>query len=151
MKPSRITVHCTDAPNGRPNTVEEIRSWHRARGMKDIGYHFVIYPDGSIHEGRPLTEQGAHVQGENEDNVGIVMDGKDKFSPEQWVALRSVITMLLNGYPIEAHALYCHNEFPSAKAQGKTCPNFEGSALRGWYFTKDDAVIHEHILEVAHA
>lgn len=53
---------------------DEIRSWHvNDNGWRDIGYHRVIAPDGSIAVGRSLWEIGAHVQGHNRGTVGICL------------------------------------------------------------------------------
>lgn len=53
--------------------VEAIRSWHRDRGWRDIGYHRVIAPDGSIGIGRSLYEVGAHVKERNRGTIGICL------------------------------------------------------------------------------
>ena len=58
-----IIVHCTATPEGRWVTNEEITRWHRARGFRTIGYHYVVYLDGTVHAGRPENEIGAHCQG----------------------------------------------------------------------------------------
>ena len=55
-----IIVHCAATPEGMNFTVKDIDCWHRERGFKCIGYHYVIYLDGSIHTGRPESEIGAH-------------------------------------------------------------------------------------------
>lgn len=70
LKPAKrdireIIVHCTATPAGRDYTVDDIRKWHLQRGFSDIGYHYVIYRDGSVHEGRPVTMAGAHCTGHN--------------------------------------------------------------------------------------
>ena len=44
---NEIIVHCSATPDGRPVTVQQIRQWHLQRKFADIGYHFVIYLDGS--------------------------------------------------------------------------------------------------------
>lgn len=76
MRPlNRIILHSTATPEGRDVTVEEIRDWHLARGWNDIGYHFVIYRNGTIKKGRDVSEQGAHTLGHNEDSIGIVYVG----------------------------------------------------------------------------
>jgi hypothetical protein len=134
VTPRRITVHCSDTPTGRAVTVEEIRRWHLERGWSDIGYHFVIYLDGTVAPGRPLTKMGSHVSGANEDNVGVCLVGKGEFNPAQWSALRQLLDSLTLAHGISKDALFCHREFPSAKAQGKSCPGFSGEALRSWYF-----------------
>ena len=56
----KIIVHCSATPEGEGYTVEQIRKDHRAQGWSDIGYHYVIYRDGSIHDGRDVDIQGAH-------------------------------------------------------------------------------------------
>ena len=70
-----IVVHCTATPEGRDVTVADIDRMHRARGWKKIGYHYVVYRDGSVHEGRPVNEVGAHVYGHNANSIGVVYVG----------------------------------------------------------------------------
>lgn len=52
-----------------------IDDWHRQRGFDGIGYHKVILRDGTIENGRPLDEFGAHTVGYNGTSVGIVLAG----------------------------------------------------------------------------
>ena len=59
-KIKEIIIHCSATKEGRNFTVADIDRWHRERGMRCIGYHFVIYRDGSIHVGRAIEEVGAH-------------------------------------------------------------------------------------------
>ena len=47
-KINEIIVHCSATPAGKPYTVEDIDKWHRQRGFDGIGYHFVVYLDGSV-------------------------------------------------------------------------------------------------------
>ena len=48
----------------------EIQALHMGqRGYSDIGYHFLIDPDGTLYEGRPLNMRGAHVEGYNTGSV----------------------------------------------------------------------------------
>lgn len=146
MTPERITIHCSDSPNGRPVTVDEIRQWHLARGWRNIGYHFVIYTDGSVNAGRPLDQEGAHVAGANENNVGICMVGKDRFSAAQFRGLRSILSELCDKYSIPLDKIFGHYEFPSAKAQGKTCPNMDAGVLRDWYLNHDEDQIESYVM-----
>ena len=103
--------------------VADIDRWHRARGFRKIGYHFVIYRNGDIHVGRSLSEIGAHCKGHNAISIGICYIGglskdgkpKDTRTIEQKAALLDLITQLKEEFP---HAtIHGHNEF-SAKA----CP-----------------------------
>jgi len=126
-KIDKIIVHCSATRKGKHFDVEEIRRWHvEGRGWKDIGYHYLIYIDGSIHKGIELNVQGAHVRGENKNSVGICYIGgmdKEGFLPEdtrtteQEVSLEILIKMLMCSY--EGATLHGHNEFSN-----KACPSF---------------------------
>lgn len=129
-----ILVHCTATAEGKDYTVEQIREWHTApkpkgNGWSDIGYHYVIYRDGSIHEGRDVDVSGAHCEGHNAHSIGIVYVGgcekdgkttKDTRTEEQKTALLSLLFELRKLYPdaeIAGHRDYDRH--------GKTCPSFD--------------------------
>jgi N-acetyl-anhydromuramyl-L-alanine amidase AmpD len=140
-----IVIHCADTPNGRPQTVADIDSWHLAngwqrvpywrmnktfnQGLTSIGYHFVIYTDGSIHTGRHPDEIGAHVGGHNSNTIGICLVGKNAFSALQWAALEQLVAELQTNIKAGPHHLNAkvlgHYQFDTAIKQGKTCPNFD--------------------------
>ena len=124
---NEIIIHCADTPEGRDNTVADITAWHKARGFRTIGYHYVIYRDGSIHTGRPVQEIGAHCVGHNKHSIGICYiggksaDGKkheDTRTPEQKKALLSLLRQLKAQYPNAT--VYGHRDFSS-----KPCPCFD--------------------------
>jgi N-acetylmuramoyl-L-alanine amidase len=80
-KINKIILHCTATPEGRHTTVEDIRRWHKAQGWSDIGYHYVVYLDGSVHEGRPVDIVGAHTKGHNTGSISVVyVGGIDKMN-----------------------------------------------------------------------
>lgn len=82
-KIDRIIIHCSDTPAGRYTTVEDIDRWHRERGFKKIGYHYVIYLNGAIHKGRSETEVGAHCKGYNAHSIGVCyIGGKENGKPK---------------------------------------------------------------------
>lgn len=125
-KIDKIIIHCSATPEGREHTVKDIDSWHRARGFAMIGYHFVIYLDGSVHKGRPIENVGAHTLGQNANSIGICYIGgmdkdnkypKDTRTPEQKEALIKLVADLKEQYP-EA-TVHGHNEFAA-----KACPSF---------------------------
>ena len=66
-----IIIHCSATKEDKDYTVAVIDRWHRARGFRKIGYHFVIYRNGDIHVGRSLSEIGAHCKGHNAISIGI--------------------------------------------------------------------------------
>ena len=121
-----IIVHCTATPQGRAVSVDDIDRWHRQRGFAGIGYHFVVYLDGTVHTGRPIDLAGAHCKGHNAHSIGICYVGgldlqghpKDTRTPAQKEALMALVTTLKTQYP---HAkIYGHRHFAN-----KACPCFD--------------------------
>ena len=119
MRPIKeIIVHCTASPENQPMTVKQIDNIHRTKNhwANGIGYHKVIYLDGSIHEGRPIAMMGAHCNedGHNRYSIGVVYVGgcardgktpKDTRTPEQKASLAKLLKEL-------------HEQFPDAKLYG---------------------------------
>jgi N-acetylmuramoyl-L-alanine amidase len=124
-----IVIHCSATRGIQDIGAKEIRSWHKARGFSDIGYHHVIRRDGRVEKGRALDAVGAHVAGHNSNSVGVCMVGglSDKspwppvnnFTAAQWASLKKVVADLLKRYP-KARVLG-HRDFPGV---AKVCPCF---------------------------
>lgn len=125
---NKIILHCSATIEGAHFDVDTIRKWHTSepRNWKDIGYHYVIYLDGSVHLGRPLEQAGAHVKGHNLDSIGVCYVGgldknnkpKDTMTPAQDIAfikLVKALRLVLGHMPI-----YGHNDFSK-----KACPCFK--------------------------
>ena len=125
-----IILHCTATPEGRDYPTEEIRRWHVVgNGWKDIGYHFVVHPDGTVEAGRPVEQIGAHCKGHNSNSIGVVYIGgtaadgktpKDTRTPEQKVALVKLLTELKHRYPNAT--IHGHRDFAA-----KACPSFDAT------------------------
>lgn len=124
-----IIVHCAATPEGKDYTVAQIRKWHLNRGFKDIGYHYVIYRDGSIHGGRPVEQAGAHCTGHNACSIGVCYVGglasdgktpKDTRTEAQKRSLGNLIARLHKLHP--GATLHGHREFAA-----KACPCFDVS------------------------
>lgn len=126
-KIDKIIIHCSATPEGKDFTVQQIREWHvKGNGWRDIGYHFVIYRDGSIHKGRPIEQVGAHTTGHNAHSIGICYIGgcaadgktpKDTRTEAQRLALIKLVRELKASYP--SATIHGHNEFAN-----KACPSF---------------------------
>lgn len=118
--------HCTATPEGRPVTVAEIDAWHKARGWKGIGYHKVVYLDGTVHDGRPESEVGAHVEGHNEGTIGYVYVGgtdakivpKDTRTPAQKATMLRLTQEAIAKYNLKK--VTGHREYAA-----KACPCFD--------------------------
>lgn len=106
-KINELIVHCTATKEGVDYTVDQIRAAHKQRGFSDIGYHYVVYRDGSIHLGRDVDIIGAHCEGHNANSIGIAYVGgldkngkaKDTRTPAQKAALISLLKELKRLYP----------------------------------------------------
>ncbi|WP_177793105.1 N-acetylmuramoyl-L-alanine amidase [Muribaculum intestinale] len=138
---TEIIVHCTATPEGKPFTVQQIRQWHTApkpkgNGWRDIGYHYIVYLDGSVHNGRPVEQVGAHCSGHNAHSIGVCYVGgcdahrrlpdgqpepKDTRTPIQKTALRQLLKKLKERYP--GARIYGHRDFAP-----KACPSFDATA-----------------------
>lgn len=122
---NKIIIHCSATPEGREVTTADIDRWHRERGFTQIGYHYVIYLDGSIHKGRHEHIAGAHCLGQNQTSIGICYIGgldkngkpKDTRTLAQKLALVDLLTHLVVKYPNAT--IHGHNEFAN-----KDCPCF---------------------------
>lgn len=145
-QPNKITLHCSATPSGKKVAVDVIRSWHKQRGWHDIGYHFVIQPDGLIEEGRPSKYVGAHVHKANYKNLGICLIGNYKFTQQQFTSLDTLLGILHLQHDIPKWAVWGHKEFESAEVQGKTCPNMDMMRVRYWLATKDEGAISPYLL-----
>lgn len=75
---SSIVVHHTQrmAEEGIEELQEECQ-----KDYDDINYHYVIYPDGTIYEGREINYKGEHVAKNNSNRIGVVLTGN--FSTEE--------------------------------------------------------------------
>ena len=126
---NEIIVHCTATPEGRDYTVADIRQMHKAQGWVDIGYHYLVYRDGSIHEGRNVDLVGAHCQGHNAQSIGVCYVGgvardgktpKDTRTQAQKDALVHLLMQLVCLYPDAT--IRGHRDFAA-----KACPSFDAT------------------------
>lgn len=149
MQIKRLVIHCSDSPFGNALLIDK---WHKERGFKMIGYHYVIlngfpsshqlkskqrwnFLDGSIECGRDLdtdlelekNEVGAHAYGFNRESVGICLIGKEgKFTPRQFYTLRILLNELRGRFNLSTSAVVGHYELNP----DKTCPDINMDHLR---------------------
>ena len=129
-----IVVHMSYTRPSQDIGAKEIRDWHTSpdpndpsKPWSDIGYHDVIRRDGTIEEGRPYNQQGAHVKGRNRNSLGVCLVGGRKenadepefnFTRKQMWALESYIRdrkRRFNDPDIRGHNDY---------APDRACPGF---------------------------
>lgn len=103
--------------------VNTIRGWHLQNGWKDIGYHYVIMPDGSVASGRPYDQDGAHTSGHNKNTVGILLvenvrvTAVKTFDHYFTSSQRTALKALLKG--LRVTSVKGHNDYAA-----KLCPGF---------------------------
>ena len=131
-----LIIHCSATPEGKDYTVEDIRKWHKQQGWSDIGYHYVVYRDGTVVNGRDVDLVGAHCNkgGHNQHSIGVCYIGgiankagvprhlqkaKDTRTDRQKMALLSLLFDLKKLYP--KAEIWGHHDFDS----GKDCPSFD--------------------------
>lgn len=123
---NKIIVHCSATPEGKDYTIDDIYDWHvNGNGWLDVGYHFIVYRDGEIVQGRKMSAVGSHVKGHNHDSIGVCyiggMDAGNKFAKdtrtrEQKASLEKFLRYL--SYHFNA-PIVGHNDYAA-----KACPSF---------------------------
>lgn len=153
-KIAKIYVHCSASEWG---TVEAVTQWHKERGWRTIGYHWLItnpfptwtsYKDqvgqqsynGKLWVGRPLDDDlfldddeiGAHVRGENAFSIAVCCIGDERFTSPQTDTLVDHCVYLCRKYEVDPAMVRGHYEH--WKDQGltpqKSCPNLPMKTVR---------------------
>lgn len=102
-----IVIHCSATKPSQDIGASEIKAWHKARGWKTIGYHYVIRRNGLVERGRSVYQVGAHCAGYNQNSIGICYVGglddngkpADTRTEQQKKALRQLVRELLLQFP----------------------------------------------------
>lgn len=131
----RITVHHSAEADPVPldgslqSSAEGLRQIQRSHLKSkqppwgDIGYHFLIDPQGRVFQGRELTWQGAHASGNNNiQNIGVCLMGnfeEERPTPEALESLRKLLDNLRRVYSIPRREVHTHREFKQTACPGK--------------------------------
>lgn len=107
MRPiERIFVHCT-ASHQETTTEKSLWREFKAKGWKNPGYHYVIFPDGHIVNMLPESKVSNGVAGYNSTSINVAYVGGidkslkavDNRTPEQKAALVMLLKTLKVKYP----------------------------------------------------
>lgn len=131
---NRITVHHSAVdnsglrnPSDTARMIEGIRAGHVGRGWADIGYHYVIDPSGKIWEGRSTRFQGAHVEFNNEHNLGIVVLGNFETqspSPQAVRTLDRFVASQMARFAVPLRRVYTHQELKRTLCPGRSLQRY---------------------------
>ena len=125
---TEIIVHCTATRAGREFGLGDVDRWHRARGWKGIGYHYLVGLKGELWSGRPEAEAGAHCTGHNARSIGVCyvggLDGEERPADTRTEALKRTLLTLLRGLRrrFPQAAIHSHRDFAA-----KACPCFDAT------------------------
>jgi hypothetical protein len=100
---------------------EVLARYHISRGWSGIGYHYLVYRDGTIYKVRPIGVVGACVKGHNTPSICIAFVGNYSMSPPSVMARASclwLISLLRQHYP-HLRELRGHREMAGQSTQ---CP-----------------------------
>lgn len=107
-KTDYIVIHHSATRKESDIGAATIDRWHKERGWKGIGYHWVIRRDGRVEKGRNSGTVGAHVKGYNAISEGVCLIGglgehndqpEANYTLAQKTALRTLIGELRKRYP----------------------------------------------------
>jgi N-acetylmuramoyl-L-alanine amidase len=127
-KIDKITIHHDGLPSLPMKTEENIRSRivsirkSHSQTYADIGYHYIVDPLGRVWEGRPVNYLGAHVQGQNANNLGILFLGNTEEvapTPEGLTGLFILVRYLRQHYLVKKDAVFTHRELGQTACPGK--------------------------------
>ena len=126
---SRLTVHHAGNMvnthiyrNSVLRDLKGILGAHLRNNYGDIGYHFIVDYAGRVWEGRPLFYEGAHVSGQNIENIGVMLLGnfeKQQPAPAQVASLFKLVNALTKKYSISKDSIYGHCDLGQSICPGK--------------------------------
>jgi len=135
--PKYVIIHHSATTQG---DVASFRRAHKAKGWRDVGYHYVInngtyQADGLVEVGRTEYEDGAHCKadGMNRKSIGICLVGDlnvQRPTTAQMESLKQLCRDIMSRYRIPAGNILGHGE---VKGSATACPgkNFDMKKLRG--------------------
>jgi len=95
---SHLVVHHSAGSNTSPNwaaTVRSIWDYHvNTQGWADIGYNYLIDPDGVIYEGRGNNVRGAHFSCMNTGSLGVCLLGDFNTASPSTAMMNSLIELM---------------------------------------------------------
>lgn len=133
-----LAIHCSATPAEGDFDAADIRRWHREKGWRDIGYHYVITRSGEVQKGRPDDMPGAHERKINSRSISICLVGgsppagtvahrkglgENNFTDDQWLALAGLVWNLSEEHP-DAEVLG-HRDVEGVR---KACPSFDAKS-----------------------
>lgn len=141
---NKLTIHHAAVDNSDLRSSEDvkrrlasIRHEHvnrRPEPFADIGYHYIIDPQGRVWEGRPLKWQGAHVADRNDNNLGIMLLGDFTKQTPTSSAVNSMdafVVQQMQRYRISVRNVYTHRELGKSACPGANLQRYVDQSRSG--------------------
>lgn len=120
-----IIVHHTGIPDTSAYegiaTIHGIQHYHmHTKHWLDIGYHFLIGPEGKIYRGRPENVSGAHCV-PNTGKLGISVIGNfevEEISTEARTSLTALLKYLCPAHNVPRERVFGHRDFATTDCPG---------------------------------
>lgn len=122
-----IIIHCTDNKPGCKMSMKDFTlEFQRKYKTRYCGYHYVIFEDGRVEPGMPISRIGIHCKRHNTHSVGIAYVGgrsstglpADTRTYDQKRAMLKLVTNLIKLYRCDVHG---HRDYTDLKE----CPCFD--------------------------
>jgi len=148
-KIKRVIVHCSaTADKGDRFGVSDVDLWHRQRGWKGVGYHWVIRRSGVIEPGRHENQVGAHTLGHNTDSIGVCYMGSKYPTADQIRSFLEIYQRTKRRFGVDYRDWYGHNDFAKT-----ACPGFDFVLFKmllksfdsGEFFIDDNGPVYEFL------
>ncbi len=125
--PKSIIVHHTatktDLFQGH-KSILSIQNYHRnQKGWNDIGYHFLIGPQGELYEGVPVNQVGTHAGPSNQDSIAICLVGhfsQERPHPQALATLQALTRNLVRTHSISAGEITGHKDHKKKDCPGES-------------------------------
>ncbi len=105
----RVSIFSSCSPDGRWHTVADVDAWDEARGirrqlqiaphmnpgLRHVGCHFVIAPNGAIWTGRAYEEPGAYDGPHNARSVQVLLLGTQRYTKQAWDMLAANVCVVM--------------------------------------------------------
>lgn len=125
-----IVIHCTATPkNTKVSSI--LNYWKNTLKWKNVGYHFLIEENGTIHRLAPLGSVTNGVKGFNSVSAHISYIG-GQFEDDRTEAQKASILLCIKeilDYTKKKTIIQGHRDFPNV---AKSCPQFNAKQEYQW-------------------
>jgi N-acetylmuramoyl-L-alanine amidase CwlA len=135
------SISSVQTQSGAKSALRKMQAYHMdSRNWGDLGYHFLIDPQGQVYEGRSMYWQGAHAGHDNRNrnnnvgNIGICLIGNfdvDQPSAAALASLKILVLRMRSQYKIPASGIRGHKDWKTTECPGEHLLPFVRQLAKG--------------------